>query len=62
MVAGHTKFAPDQMFSVLARAYYASVFSIEKQLCEVISRYAAVVMDNGKIVRSWWEAVIFTTS
>lgn len=57
MVAGHTKFAPDQMFSVLARAYYASDIFNEKQLRDVISRHAAVVMDNGKIVRSWREVV-----
>ena len=57
MVAGHTKFAPDQMFSVIAHAYYASDIFNEKQLREVISRHATVVMDNGKIVRSWREVV-----
>jgi len=57
MVAGHTKFAPDQMFSVLACAYYASDIFNVKQLREVISRYADVVMDNRKIVWSWQEVV-----
>ena len=57
MAAGHTKFAPDQMFSVLACAYYAFDVFNEKQLRDVISRHAAVVVDNGKIVRSRREVV-----
>ena len=57
MVAGHPKFAPDQMFSVIARAYYASDIFNEKQLCEVISKHVTVTIDNGKIVRSWQEVV-----
>ena len=57
MVAGHTKFAPDQLFSIVARAYYASNVFNEKQLVDVVSKHARVVIDTGKIVRSWREVV-----
>ena len=48
MVAGHTKFAPDQMSSAIAHAYYASDIFNEKQLREVISRHATVFMEVGR--------------
>ena len=57
MVAGHTKFAPDQMFAQIARAYYSSDIFNEKELCTVVGRHATVIMDNGRIVRSWREVV-----
>lgn len=57
MVAGHTKFAPDQMFAQIARTYYSSDIFNEKELNEVVSRHATVIMDTGRIVRSWREIV-----
>lgn len=52
MVAGHTKFVPDQMFSKIARTFYSSDVFNEKKLCDVVGRIVTVVMDRGKIVRS----------
>ena len=57
MVAGHTKFAPDQMFAQIARAYYSSDIFNEKELCTVVGRHATVIMDSGRIVHSWREVV-----
>lgn len=57
MVAGHTKFAPDQMFAQTARTFYSSDVFNEKELSAVVSRIATVVTDSGKIVRSWREVV-----
>ena len=57
MVAGHTKFAPDQMFAQIARLFYSSDVFNEKQLTTVVGCIATVVMDSGKIVRSWCEVV-----
>ena len=54
MVAGHTKFAPDQTFAQIAQSFYLSDVFNEKQLTAVV---ATVVMDSGKIVRSWREFV-----
>ena len=51
MIAGHTKFDPDQLFSSIARAFNtADTFNIA-QLAELISKYASVTVDNGKLVR-----------
>ena len=38
MVAGHTKFAPDQLFSVTARDLYGSDLFNERELIEVLQR------------------------
>ena len=40
MVAGHTKFAPDQLFSIVALAYYAFYVFNEKQLVDAVGRHA----------------------
>ena len=47
MVAGHTKFAPDQMFAQIARTFYSSDIFNEEELKAVISRHATVIMDSG---------------
>ena len=53
MVAGHTKFDPDRLFPISAKAFNsADIFNIT-QLAELISQYASVIVDDEKIVRDW---------
>ena len=46
MVAGHTKFAPDQLFALTARDFYASDIFNERELLEVMQRHATVMFDS----------------
>ena len=57
MVVGHTKFAPDQMFAQIARSFYSSDVFNEKDLSAVVGRHTNVIMDSGRIVRTWREVV-----
>lgn len=57
MIAGHTKFAPDQLFSITARDFYSSDVFNESELIAVMEQHATVVFDNGRIVRAWRETV-----
>ena len=57
MVPGHTKFAPDLLFSRIASAYHKSdVFNQADLELEAMS-YATVCLDHGRIVRTWREKV-----
>ena len=56
-VVGHTKFAPDLLFSLTARDFYASDVFNERELIAVMERRASVVFDSGRIVRAWRETV-----
>lgn len=44
-------------FWQIARAYYSSDIFNEKELCTVVEQHANVIMDSGRIVRSWGEVV-----
>ena len=57
MVAGHTKFAPDLLFSVTARDFYKSDIFNEGELLAIMERHASVVIDSGRIVRVWRDEV-----
>ena len=57
MVAGHTKFAPDQLFAITARDFYSSDIFNERELTEVMQRHASVMFDSGRIVRCWRDVV-----
>ena len=57
MVAGHTKFAPDLLFSVTARDFYSSDVFNERELLAVMEQHASVVIDSGRIVRVWRDTV-----
>jgi len=50
MVAGHTKFDPVKLFSHIAKAL---VLTFSTSLAELISQYASVTVDDGKIVHDW---------
>ena len=53
MVAGHTKFDPDWLFSSIAKVFNAADTFNLTQLTKLISKHAFVTLDNGKIVRTW---------
>ena len=55
LIAGHTKFSPDLLFSKIAQSYNKSdVFNTNK-LKNVIANYASVILDNGALVGDWRE-------
>lgn len=53
LIAGHTKFSLDLLFSKIARTYNRTDVFTTEELKEVISSYAAVVIDKGEIVHDW---------
>ena len=53
LIAGHTKFAPDLLFSKIAQSYNRSDVFTTEELKQVISPYAEVRIDEGEIVQSW---------
>lgn len=57
MMAGHTKFAPDLLFSVTTRDFFASDVFNERELVAVMEQHASVVIDSGRIVRVWRETL-----
>lgn len=57
MIAGYTKFAPDQIFARIARTLHSlDVFNGE-ELKAVISRHATIIMDSRQIVQCWHKIV-----
>ena len=53
LIADHTKFVPDCVFSKVAKTYSCSdVFNIA-ELASVTSNYSSVVIDDGDIVKTW---------
>ena len=57
MIPGHTKFAPDLLFSHIAKSYYKSDVFNETDLQLIVEQFSVVVIDNGRIVRTWREKV-----
>ena len=57
MIAGHTKFAPDQLFSITTRDFYSLDVFNESELITVMEKHATVVFDKGSIVRAWRKTV-----
>lgn len=51
MVPGHTKFAPDLLFSQIVKSYYKS------DLHHLVEHFSRVMTDDGGIVRMWREKV-----
>ena len=56
-MAGHTKFAPDRLFALTVKAFYASDIFNEKELLSEMEKHATVIFDSGRIVRCWWNTV-----
>ena len=57
MIPGHTKFAPDLLFSQIAKAYYKTDVFNEDDLQLVAQQFSHVVIDRGGMVRMWREKV-----
>lgn len=45
MIVGHTKFAPDRSFAILAKNFYSSDVFNEQQLIFVYQQHADVIFD-----------------
>lgn len=58
MIAGHTKFSVDQMFSRIAQSYNRSDIFNTAELASCIERYADIVIDKGEIVHTWRDSLI----
>ena len=50
LIAGHTKFSPDLLFSKIAQSYNRSDVFNTIELSRIISQYADVIIDDGDIV------------
>ena len=56
LIAGHTKFSPDLLFSRISKTYNCrDVFSTTEQKNDVMANYADVTEDDGSVVRVWRE-------
>ena len=53
LIAGHTKFSPDLLFSRIAQTYNKSDVFMTAELGEIVARYATVVIDDGTMVCDW---------
>lgn len=53
LVAGHTKFAPDLLFSSISQSYNRSDVFTTQELSEIVSAHATAVVDDGQIVCNW---------
>ena len=57
MIAGHTKFSVDHLFSMVAQSFnHSDVFTTE-ELAGIVEPYAIVVIDSGDIVTPWRAAL-----
>ena len=55
LMAGHTKFSPDLLFSQVAKSYNQSDVFMTLELGDIIRRYATVTIDDGSLVCDWRE-------
>ena len=53
LIAGHTKFSPDLVFSKIAQSYNRSDVFNTIESSRIISQYADVIIDDGDIVCDW---------
>lgn len=59
LIAGHTKFSPDLLFSKIAKSYNSwDVFTTNELQNDVVGLYADVTVDDGNLVLAWREAVV----
>ena len=57
MIAGHTKFTVDQLFSQTAKAYNESDVFTTEELAQVMSAHATIIIDDGHRVLTWRENI-----
>ena len=53
MIPGHTKFAPDLLFSKISKTYNKSDVFTTEELKNIIFPYAEVIVDDGSVVSDW---------
>ena len=53
LLAGHTKFSSDLLFSRIVQTYNRSNVFTTEELKEIAAQYASVVIDDGSIVCDW---------
>ena len=53
MIAGHTKFAPDLLFSKIALTFQRSDVFTTAELGQIAAQYASVEIDDGEKVYQW---------
>ena len=53
LIAGHTKFSPDLLFSKIAQSYNRSDVFTTEELKQIICPYAEVIIDEGMLVCDW---------
>ena len=53
MIAGHTKFAPNQLFSKISQTFSKSDVFNTAELAQIAQHYAYVVVDEGDLVFNW---------
>ena len=53
LIAGHTKFSPDTLFSIITQTFVRSDVFTTVGLEEVAKQYATVVIDEGELVYKW---------
>jgi len=58
LIAGHTKFAPDLLFSQVSLTFSRSDVFNTAELGGIARQYADVVIDEGDKVQSWREALM----
>ena len=57
LLAGHTKFSPDILFSKIAKSYNRSDVFNTDELKDIVSPYAETIVDNGTMVCDWREVL-----
>ena len=58
LIAGHTKFAPDLLFSKVAQSFARSDVFNTAELAEIAGQYAFVVTDDGEKVKTWRDSLV----
>lgn len=58
LIAGHTKFAPDLLFSQVSQTFSRSDVFNTAELGGIARQYADVVIDEGDKVQPWREALM----
>ena len=53
LVAGHTKFSPDLVFSTIAQSYNRSDVFTTEELQQIVSQHAHPIVDDGNVVCDW---------
>ena len=59
LIAGHTKFDVDRLFSVTAKSYNAADVFNSQELTQVMSQSENItaVLENGRLIQNWREKV-----